>query len=151
MKERTRHLKKAGIEARLVMVDILPLDEAYDEVSQALERQDAALDLEIPAAAIWLAFTGQRIYAGAKIGERTWGLTRKSVEGSHMSLDRWYSWKRRLRKLARKGGQCGVVRKGAADALAHMEEADRLDGKWWQEETSSEEEGNSGEQEEVSK
>lgn len=67
------HIKKAGIEARLVVAGLagIPIDWGYETVADALERSDALLDCEIPAAAEWLNIAGQRFRAGAAEGEQS--------------------------------------------------------------------------------
>jgi hypothetical protein len=62
---REEHIKRAEIEARFVMVDYLPLDWGYEVIADALERKDAVLDFEIPAAGQYMEIVGHRLYAGA--------------------------------------------------------------------------------------
>lgn len=130
---RKTHVRKAEIEARLVTAGVggIPVDWGYEVVADALESGNALLDFEVPAAARWLVFCGQRFRQGAEDGEESWALkphaTASSMTPSRdlwraspdqaMSLDRWSSWEGRLREL--QSGQ-GIVRDAATTALGAM-------------------------------
>lgn len=101
---RTEHVRKAEIEARLVVADVggIPLDWGYDCIADALERCNAVLDFEIPAAAQWIFIAGERLYAGAVDGWESWALERQrdfGKESKTMSLERWSFWEKRLEEL----------------------------------------------------
>ncbi|KAI0885809.1 uncharacterized protein GGS22DRAFT_162058 [Annulohypoxylon maeteangense] len=61
---REYHIRKAKIEAQLVAEGLagIPIDWGYETVTDALERKDALLDVEIPAAAEWLSIAGARFW-----------------------------------------------------------------------------------------
>ena len=101
---RAEHIRKAEIEARLVVADVggIPLDWGYDCIAEALERYNAVLDFEIPAAAKWIAIAGNRLYAGAVDGRESWPLARRrdfGKEAKRMSLKRWSFWKERIEEV----------------------------------------------------
>lgn len=76
---RAQHVRKAEVEARLATADVgaIPMDWGYECIADALERRDAVLDVEVPAAAAWIAIAGKRLYAGAVNGEESWALKRQ--------------------------------------------------------------------------
>lgn len=101
---RIEHVKKAEIEARLVVAEIgiIPLDWGYECVADALERHNAVLDFEIPAAVQWISIAGERLYAGAVDGRESWALKRRrdfGMESQAMSLERWSFWEKRLEEV----------------------------------------------------
>ncbi len=101
---RAEHIRKAEIEARLVAADVggIPLDWGYDCIAEALERHNAVLDFEIPAAAKWIAIAGNRLYAGAVDGRKSWALARRrdfGKEAKMMSLKRWSFWTERIEEV----------------------------------------------------
>lgn len=116
---RDEHVRRAEIEARLVMAGLagLPIDWGYEVVVSALESDDALLDFEVPAAAEWFVVCGQRFRQGARKGEKSYAL-----ENGVMSLKQWSLWEERLRELQAKPGvvQCAVTK-----ALDAMHEANR--------------------------
>lgn len=119
---RTLHVKKAGIEARLAVADVggIPLDWGYECIADALERHDAVLDFEIPAAAEWIAIAGKRLHAGAVAGEESWALERRrdcGMEGRAMRLQRWAGWERRLEEVAERGEDMRGVAEGAVGVM----------------------------------
>ena len=122
---RNQHVKRAEVEARLVMAGLadIPIDWGYEVVADALESIDALLDFEIPAAAKWLEVCGERFKRGAEEGEKSWGLKRHTklpgfssprlrdaITKQAMSLERWQFWKERLKNLQ---GEPGVVQDAA--------------------------------------
>lgn len=116
---RAAHIKKSGIEARLAVADVggIPLHWGYDCVADALERRDAVLDFETPAAAQWIAVAGDRFRAGAASGEESWALERRrdfGKEAKTMSMERWSFWEARFNELL----QQSEVTHGAAKAAA---------------------------------
>ena len=115
---RAKHVKKAEIEARLVVTDVggIPLDWGYDCIAEALERRGAVLDFEIPAAAKWIAIAGKRLYAGAVDGKESWALERRREFGKEdkaMSLERWSFWEKRMEELLQQSEATGEVAKAA--------------------------------------
>lgn len=119
---RAEHVKKAKIEARLAVVDVggIPLDWGYDCIADALERREAVLDFEIPAAAEWIAIAGKRLHAGAVDGEESWALERRrdfGKEGKAMSLERWSFWEKRMEELLQ---QSEATRDAAKAAVRDM-------------------------------
>ncbi|KAL9005230.1 MAG: hypothetical protein Q9188_001990 [Gyalolechia gomerana] len=101
---RSAHVRKAEIEARLVVAEIggIPLHWGYDCIADALERRDAVLDFEVPAAARWITIAGDRLYAGAVNGMESWALERRrdlGKEAAVMTLDRWLFWEERMEEL----------------------------------------------------
>jgi hypothetical protein len=78
---REEHIKRVEIGARLVMVDYFPLGWGYEVIADALERKDAVLDSEIPAAGQYIEIMGHRLYAGAVNGEESWALERLRERG----------------------------------------------------------------------
>jgi hypothetical protein len=115
---RDEHVRKAEVEARLVMAGLagIPIDWGYEVIDDAL-GSDALLDFEVPAAAEWFAICGQRFRQGAEEGEKSYVL---KDEG--MSLKRWSLWEARLRELQ---AQSGAVQRAATKALNAIHEADR--------------------------
>ncbi|KAH6887508.1 hypothetical protein B0T10DRAFT_574552 [Thelonectria olida] len=98
---REYHVRKAEIEARLVASNLasIPIDWGYETVADALEKSDALLDFQIPAAAEWFRHAGDRFRMGAAKGEESWALKRKRdlwEGGSAMTLERWSFWEKRL-------------------------------------------------------
>lgn len=69
-KMRSTHVRKAEIEARLVVAEVggIPLHWGYDCIADALEHRDAVPDFEVPAAARWITIAGDRLYVGAVNG-----------------------------------------------------------------------------------
>lgn len=101
---RAKHIRKAEIEARLAVADVgsIPLDWGYDCMADALERRDAVLDFEVPAAAEWVTIAGKGLYAGAVDGKESWALERRrdfGKEAKAMSLMRWLFWETRFEEL----------------------------------------------------
>jgi len=133
---RDTHVRKAEVEARLVAAGVggIPIDWGYEVVADALESSNALLDFEVPAAAKWLVFCGERFRQGAKDGEESWALKShltasstapsrdlwKASSNQALSLDRWSSWEGRLRELQ---GKQGVVGDSATTALGAMSKA----------------------------
>lgn len=102
--QRAKHIRKARVEARLTVANIggIPLDWGYDCIADALERRNAVLDFEIPAAAEWIAVAGNRLYAGAVDGRESWALERRrdfQTEDAKMSTERWSFWMKRMKEL----------------------------------------------------
>ena len=67
---RTLFVRRANIEARLAVADIggIPLDWGYDAIADALERDAAILDIEIPIANEWIAVAGKEAVSGSEGG-----------------------------------------------------------------------------------
>lgn len=102
--QRVKHIRKAQVEARLTVANVgsIPLDWGYDCITDALERRNAVLDFEIPAAAEWIAIAGDRLYAGAIDGRESWALERRrdfQKEDAKMSTKRWSFWMKRMEEL----------------------------------------------------
>jgi Protein of unknown function (DUF3632) len=119
---RAEHVKKAEIEARLAVADVggIPLDWGYDCIADALERRNAVLDFEIPAAAEWIAIAGKRLYVGAVDGEESWALERRrdfGKEAKAMSLERWSFWEMRMKEMIQ---HSEATRDAAKAAAQHM-------------------------------
>ncbi|KAL8938351.1 MAG: hypothetical protein Q9211_003251 [Gyalolechia sp. 1 TL-2023] len=109
---RSRHVRKAEIEARLVVAEIggIPLHWGYDCIADALERRDAVLDFEVPAATRWIAIAGDRLYTGAVNRIESWALERRrdwGKEAAVMSLDRWLFWEERMGELQEQTKEVG--------------------------------------------
>lgn len=124
---RAKLVKIARIEAQMVTASVggIPLDWGYECISQAVERSDAVLDLEIPMAAEWFRVAGRLIYEGAVRGERSWALETMQdlwTGTKEMSLARWEFWEGRLRTLAERD-ETGDVQDAAEEALRAMEVA----------------------------
>lgn len=105
--QRAQHIRKARVEARLTVANIggIPLDWGYDCIADALERRNAVLDFEMPAAAEWIAVAGNRLYAGAVDGRESWALERRrdfQKEDAKMSTERWSLWMKRMGELCEK-------------------------------------------------
>lgn len=101
---RVKHVRKAEIEAQLVVADVgdIPLHWGYDCIADALERHSVVLDFEVPAAAKWIAIAGKHLYAGAVDGKESWALERRrdfGKEAKAMSLERWSFWRKRMEEL----------------------------------------------------
>ncbi|KAI1764642.1 hypothetical protein GGR53DRAFT_493156 [Hypoxylon sp. FL1150] len=103
--ERTRlreyHVRKAEVEARLAVAGLagIPMDWGYETVADALERSDALLDFQVPAAAQWLRIAGARFVEGATRGEESWALDRQRnlwEGGKAMTVQRYSFWRDRL-------------------------------------------------------
>lgn len=120
---RARHIRTARVEARLNVADVgdIPLDWGYDCIADALERRDAVLDFEIPAAAEWIAVAGNRLYAGAVDSRESWALKRRRdfpMEDMRMTKERWAFWIKRMEEL---GGQYDIAVDAARAAGREME------------------------------
>ncbi|KAL8941111.1 MAG: hypothetical protein Q9216_002443 [Gyalolechia sp. 2 TL-2023] len=116
---RTAHVRKAEIEARLVVAGVggIPLHWGYDCMANALERRDAVLDFEIPAASRWISVAGDELYAGAVNGRESWAVERRrdwGKEAAVMTLDRWVFWEQRMEELQRQT-------EAVADAVATVD------------------------------
>jgi Protein of unknown function (DUF3632) len=101
---RAKHVRKAEVEARLAVANVggIPMGWGYECIADALERRDAVLDLEVPAAAMWIAIAGERLYAGAVNGEESLALERRrdfGKEAKRMSLERWSFWEKRMEEM----------------------------------------------------
>ncbi|MCJ1302281.1 hypothetical protein MMC08_005084 [Hypocenomyce scalaris] len=126
---RTDLQTRAAIEAQLVVAHVgnIPLGWGYECICNALEKSDAALDVEVPAAAEWLRIAGKYIY-GKVADEENWALkTERDLwkGGERMSEERWRSWKERLSWVAR-GEQLGQGTRDAANvAIKAMEIAEQ--------------------------
>ena len=101
---RSEHVKKAGIESRLVVANVggIPLDRGYDCIADALAPRDAMLDIEVPAAAEWIVIAGGRVHAGAVDGRKSWALGGRrdfEKEAKAMSLGRWAFWVERMEEM----------------------------------------------------
>ena len=106
---RATHIRKANIEARLVVANIgcIPLDWGYDTIADALELDTAVIDFEIPAAREWIGVAGEELYQGAKEERETWALSRKrdmGREDGKMSLNRWEFWEERMGEFQKRSG-----------------------------------------------
>ncbi|KAI4191794.1 MAG: hypothetical protein LQ348_003419 [Seirophora lacunosa] len=104
MELRAAHVRKANVEARLTAAGIgrMPLDWGYECIADALERQGAVVDFEMPAAAEWLEVAGDQLYAGVRTGCTSRALERRrdfGRENAVMTVERWLFWKQRLEEL----------------------------------------------------
>jgi hypothetical protein len=113
---RDEHIRRAEVEARLVMADLagIPIDWGYEVIDSALSR-DSLLDFELPAAAEWLAICGKRIRQGAEEGEETY-----VVKDGKMSLKQWSVWEAQLRELQ---VESEVVQRAVTKALDAIHKA----------------------------
>ncbi|KAJ5545089.1 hypothetical protein N7535_006524 [Penicillium sp. DV-2018c] len=112
-KRREAHVHLAFVEASCAMAapgpnaedGLLPLSWGYECISDALECQDAVLDFEVPAAAVWIKVAGERLREGAKKGEASWALKREGRlwKAGPMSMDRWNFWLQRLEEIEKIG------------------------------------------------
>lgn len=122
---RADHVEKAGIEAQLAVANVggIPLDWGYDCIADALERCNAVLDFEIPAAAEWIAIAGKRLYAGAVNGQGSWALERQrdfGQEAKQMSLARWSFWAERMDQLLQQSAATSNAAKAAGQAFTAL-------------------------------
>ncbi len=128
---RSDYQKQAEIEAQLVVgkVGEIPLEWGYECISNALERSDAALDFEIPAAAEWFLNAGRTICDGDDGGEGGWALKQKNDlwKGSEgWSPERREYWEERMKEI---GGMDGLrqdtrdAAKKAIEAIKAVEKA----------------------------
>lgn len=112
---RTAHVRKADVEARLVVAEVggIPLDWGYECIADALERRNAILDFDVPAAARWITIAGHLLYTGAVNGIKSWALESRRDFGKEdpvMTLDRWLFWEERMEELQRQTGlTTGVI------------------------------------------
>ncbi|KAI1403206.1 hypothetical protein F4819DRAFT_236224 [Hypoxylon fuscum] len=98
---RNYQVRKADIEARLAVLSIagITIDWGYETVADALEKSDALLDFEVPAAAAWFARAGERFKEGAANGEESWALDRQRdlwKGGKSMTPKRYEFWVQRM-------------------------------------------------------
>lgn len=119
---RAKHARNAEVEAQMVMANIgrIPIDWGYECIADALERRNAVLDLEVPAAARWIAIAGKRLYAGAVNSEEIPDLERRRDFGKQekkMSLERWLFWEKRMEELFQ---QSEATRNAANAACSDM-------------------------------
>ncbi|KAL8767749.1 MAG: hypothetical protein Q9209_005835 [Squamulea sp. 1 TL-2023] len=126
---RAAHVRKANIEARLVTANIggIPLDWGYDCIADALERRDAIVDIEVPAAAEWFSMVGNQLFDGSASGRKSWALERGrdlGKEAAIMTLERWLFWEQRMAELQERAqvvvgatnlayGVMGTIRQGS--------------------------------------
>jgi hypothetical protein len=125
-------IKRAEIEARLVMVDYFPLDWGYEIIVDAMERKDVVLDFEIPAAGQYMEIVGHRLYVGVVNGEKIWALERLRARdfgrrGKIMSLERWSFWEEQFGDLIQSDAT-GDIAKAAAVTMKAKIEMDRIRG-----------------------
>ncbi|KAI4203509.1 MAG: hypothetical protein LQ350_001847 [Teloschistes chrysophthalmus] len=81
---RDTHVKRANIEARLAVANIgeIPVEDwGYEEIADALERHNAVLDFEIPAARQWIEVAGPALHTGVKEGRESWALNARGIWG----------------------------------------------------------------------
>ena len=120
---RAEYVEAAGIEAHLAGAGIgaIPLDWGYECICDALERNDAVGDFEVPAATEWLSFVGDRIHAAATTGVqcRTLEKARDLWSGATLDLARWSYWQKRMRDLFEQSAD-GVTRAAAERAIQSM-------------------------------
>ncbi|KAF6809033.1 hypothetical protein CMUS01_13768 [Colletotrichum musicola] len=123
----------AEVEARMVAAGSggMNIDEGYKRIADALESSNWLLELNLPAAAKWLAFLGKQFFEGAKDGKESWGLRMLSTSMSQpgyrdlsksksdvkMTLERWEFWEARLRELQREEGHVGEAAKLSLTAI----------------------------------
>lgn len=101
---RAAHVRKANVEARLVVAGVagVPLDWGYECIADALERHDAVVDFEVPAAAEWLSIAGDQLFAGVRTGIESWALGSLRDFGREdpvMAMERWLFWEQRMEEL----------------------------------------------------
>ncbi|KAL8889965.1 MAG: hypothetical protein Q9215_002834 [Flavoplaca cf. flavocitrina] len=125
-KMRSAHVRKAEIEARLVVAEEvggIPLHWGYDCIADALEHRDAIPDFEVPAAARWITVAGDRLYAGAVNGIESWALERRRALGKEdavMTVDRWLFWEERLEVLREQTEEVAGAAETAVRALKRI-------------------------------
>ncbi|KAI2605318.1 uncharacterized protein GGS25DRAFT_534242 [Hypoxylon fragiforme] len=124
------HARKAEVEARLVVAGLAGLDISwgYETVGDALERSDAVLDVEVPAAARWFDIAGPRIREGVGRGEESWALRRRGRDlwrgGEELGGERYAFWRRRLEEVQGREGEQeddDATKRAAGEALRCME------------------------------
>lgn len=127
---RAAHIHRAFVEASCAVAfptlsaeeGVMPLSWGYECLSDALECQDAVLDFEVPAAAVWVKVAGARLKEGAERGERSWALERdgRLWSAGPMSLERWEFWMRRFEEIEDVGN--GIIN-AASEGLRGMRTA----------------------------
>lgn len=119
----------AAVEAQLVLAHLgdIPLAWGHDCICDALEKSDAVVDVEVPAAAEWLKVVGKRIYGEIPEAETNYALASWRdlwKAGEKMSEERWKFWKERLRVIAQTEGLGQGTRDAANVATEAMEAAE---------------------------
>ena len=117
---RAAHIRQANVAARLSApnVKLLPLDWAYETITNALETNAPILDFEIPAVIEWIDIVGKELYRGAKEGEESWALCRKRLNGTRekrMSLKRWESWLEKIREHQQQSDIAEITKRLSAE------------------------------------
>lgn len=122
-----RHVKRAKIEARLAVAGLadIPLDWGYECVADALERSEALLDFEVPAACQWLTVARDRFRADAGLGATSWALEKKrdlwkSQTDGKMTSERWQFWVNRLEALSNSNGVPANIRDIARKYISNL-------------------------------
>jgi hypothetical protein len=111
---RKEHVKRAWIEAKMVMKGVgeIPMGWGYETIVNALERERAVLDCEVPAAAEWFVICHKLMLEDVEKGEKPYAL-----KGQTISWERILSWQKRLETLQ---AQFGIVEQAATKALATL-------------------------------
>lgn len=115
----------ANIEAQFLAgrVDGAPADWGFMCVCDALERSNAMLDVELPAAKEWLVIAGQ-LLRDHKVSEHegyALGMQRNLWEGGKcMSKERWAFWKERLMSARQDQRLKEATKQAAKEALDAM-------------------------------
>ena len=120
---RQDYIKQATIDAKLVVANIsgVSISWGLECLCDTLERSDAVLDFEVPAANEWLEIAGDRIFE-ASDGERIGSLRERELwkpEGEG-SKQRWCMWKRRLQSMADNEEHGLETREAAKKAIEAM-------------------------------
>lgn len=116
-------IKQATIEAQLVVADVSGISILWGLgcVCDALERNDAVPDFEVPAVKQWLEIAGDRILE-ASDGEVTGYLRERDLwkHGEGGGKQRWKFWKGRLQSMA-ESKELGLdTRQAAVEAVEAM-------------------------------
>ena len=99
------YVRRQGVEAQLASASIagFTLDAGYECICDALERSDAILEFEVPAATLWLLFAGRRIHTAAVDRAESWALSEVRdlwpADNQTLSLERWSRWEYRMKTL----------------------------------------------------
>ncbi|KAL8898105.1 MAG: hypothetical protein Q9192_002252 [Flavoplaca navasiana] len=122
---RSAHVRKAEIEAHLVVAEVggIPLHWGYDCIADGLKHRDAVPDFEVPAAARRITIAGDRLYAGAVNGIKSWALERRrdlGKEAAVMTLDRWLLWEERMEGLREQTEEVAGAAETAIRALKRI-------------------------------
>lgn len=121
--KRAWHIRKAEVEARLAAADIGHITwlGGFICVSDTLESSEAVLDFEVPAAAKWILFVGERLFKAAVDGEESVLRPRRhdlGWESKVIDLERWSFWENRMKEMTTHDSP--IVRDAAKAAVERM-------------------------------